>query len=204
MIGLAAALAGHLAAPPDFRRAWTCSSRGEFDGVTTSVIRTLDDQGRQLDVDVQWNVGTSRPFTAAVFAMAHAKGSGDPPLRSGTVLVSWTSRPAEGADSREPVTVLNAKTETPRRADGRARIDHSDTSFSVEVPWARVVALSRDAQPAQLSVLNVGGAVIDSSAVELRQVGRAIVLVEEALRETRWQMRDYKERCERVTEWVTL
>ncbi len=205
MIVLAAALAMHAAAaPPDFRRAWTCGSSYDFDDITTSVIRTLDEQGKQLDVDVQWSVGTPRPFTASVFAMAHRKGAGDPPLRDGLVLLSWNGRMIDGVDTSKPVAVLHAEGAVPRRSDGRPRVEHSETSFTVDVPRERVAMLSRGADRAELSVLNASNVVIHSAGVEVRRVGRAMRAVEESIEETRWQMRDHEKRCEPVTEWLTF
>ena len=204
MIALAALALSAAAAPPDFRRAWTCSSQGEIDGITTSVIRTLDKDGKQLDVDIQWNAVAQRPFTASASAMSGRIGPGDPPLRSGPVLLSWTGRMVDGADTTRPIAILHAKGVAPRRADGRPRIEHSPTTFTVEVPWDRVAKLARNADEAKLSVVNASGAVIHSTGVDLRQIGRAISAVEEALVETRWKMRDFDARCEPVTEYLTF
>lgn len=204
MLFVAAFAINAAAAPPDFRRQWTCDSRSQFDGISTTVIRTLDANGAQFDVNVQWNIAPRRMFTASVFATAHAEGAGDPALRLGTVLASWSGRYAEGANTTGALAVLHSVEQPPRRADGRKLIDRSDKSFSVEVPWTRVSALSRGADRAKISVTNTKGEVIQSAGVELRQIRRALAAVEEGLAETRWQMGDFKERCSAITEWLTF
>jgi hypothetical protein len=203
VIAVAAGLAV-AAAPPDFRRAWTCDSRSQIDDVSTTVIRTLDKAGVQLDVHVQWSIDPKRPFTASLFGMTSKVGAGDPLLRVEPVLASWVSPTADGVDSMAPLVVVHAEGEQPRRADGGKRIDRTDGSFSAEIPWSRVTALSRRSESARLSVVNRKGQVIGSTGVELRQVRRALAGVEEGLAETRWQMGDFEERCEQVTEWLTF
>lgn len=201
MILVLAALAAHAAAaPPDFRETWVCGSRSEFDGNMAHVMRTLDKDGAQLSATLQWSVDPPRMFAATLSGMADRKGAGDPPVRSESVLVSWMGRVAEGADASSPMIVLHREGETPRRADGRPQIPRTDGSFSAEVPWSRLLLLSRQADRAKVSLVNARGEVILSSDVELRQVRRALASVEEAVRETRWQMAAPEERCEPVTE----
>jgi hypothetical protein len=205
LLAAGAVMAAHAAAaPPDFRRAWTCDSRAKIDAISTTVIRTLDKAGKQLDVHVQWSVGDEEMFAASLFGMVTRDGSGDPPLREGTLLASWTSGALEGVDTSAPVVVLHAKGDKPRRADGRPRIDRSTTAFSAEIPWTRVLFLARRLDTAQLSVINGKDEVIGSSIVDLRLVQRALKTVAEGLSETRWQMARYEERCEPVTEWLTF
>ena len=204
MILLFAAATAAALAPPDFRRVWACSSRSEFDGNSAHVIRELDKAGAQLSVSVQWSVHPKRMFSAGLFGMVDRKGAGDPPLRAGSVLVNWTGRVAEGVDTASPVVVLHLKNETPRRAEGRPQIPRTDGTFSAEVPWPRVIALSRRADRAEISLVNARGQAIASSRVELRQVRRALAAVEEALRETRWQLAAPNDRCEPITEYLTF
>jgi hypothetical protein len=196
----AAALAG--LAPP-FPEKWSCSSRSEFDGVSTHVVRELDDKGRQLTSHVQWSAG-GKGFSANVFGDVHQKAAGNPPLRTGTLLISWRGQVAEGVDRSLPLVVLHAEGETPKRADGRQQIQRTDGSISAEVPWSRVLQLSRRADRAKVSLVNAKGQVIQSSRVDLRQIRRALVVIEEGLGQTRWQMHDFKKRCEPITEHMRL
>lgn len=192
------------AAEPDFRRAWACDSRAKIDDVDVTVIRELDEDGKQLSVTFQWHVDPPRPFTVSLSGMADKDGSGDPPLRLGVVHAAWKGRAVSEPEQDPPVAVLHAPGASPVAAQGKPRIHYSDGLFGGSLPWPRVSALMRSSDRARLSLVDRKGAVVESWSADLRAVRKALSAVAAGLKETSWQAKDHRERCSEITEWMRL
>lgn len=189
--------------PLDFRPAWSCTVRTTVDDVDLSVMRTLDAQGVQLDVDVQWWGGKFDRGRLSFSRLENRKGLGDLPSVPRQLLVSWFGFPPQ-IDRERLLVVLHRSGDPANPLDGVPMIPYLNGMIGATIPWQRVSALEQVSRSAQLSLIDRKGRVVRSSPVDLSAFDRIVDRTRAALQETRTKAATFERSCEPVTEWMRL
>ena len=195
MILAAVALAATPA--PDFREAWACTSRTEADGLSVTVMRTLDDKGRQLRASAQWRAGDQRPDSLQFWGVSDRTGRGDPAVFREIDVSSLTNQNNVTARSWRLLLHRPGKSVVPL-----ARF--SDAPVGATLDWRKVDALVGPHVPARLELVDANGRRLASTLLHRSWLDMVKRRLSRGLAESRAKSSTFEKSCEEVTEWMRL
>ena len=192
-----AALALAALSAPDFREAWTCTSRTEADGLAVTVMRTLDDKGRQLRASAQWRANDPRPRSLQFWGVTDLSGRGDPAVFREFDVSSLTNQNNPAARDWRLLLHRPGRSVVPI-----ARF--SDAPVGATLEWRKVDALVPAHSPARLELVDASGRRLASNLLHRSWLDMVKRRLSQGLAESRAKARTFEKSCEEVTEWMRL
>jgi hypothetical protein len=177
---------------------WACASRTSADGVDVSVVRTIDADGQQRKVSLQWSATGLDRGRLILSAMQTIPGAGDPPVRPKELLVSWSGFPAAKRETRMLI-VLHHSGEPPNPLDGTAVIPYMDGLIGTVISWQRVRALVAVSRNAQISLIEPEGRMVRTASLDLGFLRKLRGRIGQAVEDSRAKAASFRKSCEPVT-----
>ena len=191
------ALALGAVSAPDFREAWTCTSRMEADGLSVTVMRTLDDKGRHLRASAQWRADDQRPGSLQFWGVTDHTGRGDPAVFREIDVSSLTNQNNPAARNWRLLLHRPGKSAVPM---GR----FSEAPVGATLAWRRVDELVEPHAPGRLDLIDEKGGRLASALLHQSWLDMMKSRLSEALMQSRAKARTFKKNCDEVTEWMRL
>jgi hypothetical protein len=182
---------------PNFREAWACTSRTEGEGLSVTVMRTLDYKGRQLRASAQWRANDLRKESLQIWGVTDHTGRGDPAVFRNIDVSSLNNQNNPAARTWRLLLHRRGKSVVPI-----ARF--SDAPVGTTVDWRKVDALVGPDASARLELVDASGRRLASTLLHRSWLDMVKRRLSQGLAASRAKASAFRKSCDEVTEWMRL